>query len=222
MSADAPAPTAPAESPRPGPLAVTAALLALGAAALLVARGGGAPRGAPVEPEEPVPVLGRVPAFSLEERSGRTVTDRDLRGRIWVADFIFTSCAGVCPEMSEGMRRVQAALGGDPDALCVSISVDPARDTPEVLRGYAARQGALPDRWLFLRGDLVAVHALGYEGFHLLDGKDPLLHSRHAALVDRQGRIRGYYGITETEGVERLLAAWRRVRDGTDGPEAAR
>ncbi len=205
-------------STRPGPLAVTAAFLALSASALLLARAAATRREPPpAEAPEAVPLLDRVPDFSLEERGGRTVAARDLRGKVWVVDFIFTSCAGICPAMSAGMRRVHEAMRGDADGLCVSVTVDPERDTPETLRRYAAEYGASPDRWLFLRGDQHAVHMLEYEGFHMGDPKDPFGHSQRAVLVDREGRIRGYYRITESEGVDQLLEAYRRVRDGKDG-----
>ena len=111
-----------------------------------------------------LPVYGQVPEFTLTERSGRSVTAGDLRGRVWVANFIFTQCPGVCPALSARMAALQQALrarreSGAPgnDVRLVSISVDPTRDTPEVLRRYAARFRADPDDWLFLTGSRGAV-----------------------------------------------------------------
>ena len=224
MSDEVPPPapeSRPAPRPgRPGVLAVTLVSLVLLAGALLAVRAAleaGRGGGSREEDDGPLPVLLEVPDFSLVERGGRTVSRADLRGKVWIVDFIFTSCAGICPEMSGGMRRVHEEIGRDPGAVCVSITVDPETDTPEVLRKYADRHGASPDRWLFLRGEKGAVHALGYEGFAMLDPKDPFLHSQRAALVDGRGRVRGYFRLMEEEGRERLLEAWRRLRDGGDG-----
>lgn len=214
-----PPPPAPAPARSSPALVATVFALLLGGAAFTAIRavlpGGDAPArhghggdsaGAPL------PVYAEVPPFSFTERSGRTVTRDGLRGKIWVADFIFTNCAGVCLEMSTRMAAVHEAFRGDPDALCVSVSVDPDRDTPEALREYAAKYGASEDRWLYLRGPVKAVLALSYEGFRIGDAEDPLIHSARFVLVDRQGRIRGYYRGTEAEEVARLLTDYRALR----------
>jgi len=202
---EAPPPPPPSSG---GPVAASAALLLLGAGAILVAA-----RGAREEPAPPPPVLGEVPPFSLVERHGATVTRDSLRGRVWIADFVFTSCAGVCPEMSLRMAAVQAAVAEDPGTVCVTVTVDPERDTPEVLRAYADLYGASADRWLYLRGTQEEAHRLQFDGFKMGDGKDPLLHSQRFVLVDREGRIRGWYPGTEEEGVRALLRDWRGLRD---------
>jgi protein SCO1/2 len=214
MAPEQPAPPpAPPATRGPGLLGWSVAVLVLAAAGLLALRlatGGPGAHGGPEPALLPDPVA--LPAFSLENAGGGRTGLAELRGKTWIADFIFTSCAGVCPEMAVGMRRVQREVAGDPDTLCVSISVDPERDTAEALRAYAAKEEAVPGRWIFLRGEKEVVHALGYDGFGLLDRKDPFLHSQRAALVDGDGRIRGYYRLTDPEGVEELLEAWRRVR----------
>lgn len=206
-----PPPPAPAPGGPPGPLVTTLVFLSLAAGAALVGLRALGPRG---EAAAPPPVIAAVPDFTLEERHGGEVTLAGLRGRIWIADFIFTSCAGICPEMSIRMAAVHEAVRKDPDTVCVSITVDPKTDTPEVLRAYADRYSASRDRWLFLRGPIETVHALGYDGFGMLDREDPFLHSQRFVLVDREGRIRGYYRGTEDEGVRNLLADWRRIRGG--------
>jgi protein SCO1/2 len=217
MSRD-PAPAPPATPPaRPRPEVVALAIAALGLGALLAGRAAlvGAGTEAPSGEEGdagPLPVLGEVPAFAFVERSGRPVGREDLLGRIWVADFIFTNCAGVCPRMSMRMAGVHEAIRGDGDAVCVSFTVDPERDTLEVLRDYAPRFSASADGWYFLRGPLAEVHALSYRGFRLGDEKDPLVHSERFVLVDRRGRIRGYYHGVDEEAVARLLRDYRRLR----------
>ncbi len=139
----------------------------IGAGALSLLREGpagvGAPEGASVRP----PVYGLIPAFSLLERSGRRVEAADLRGMVWIATFIYTHCTDTCPLQSARMARLQADFGTAPDLRLVSITVDPARDTPEALARYAARFGADPARWLFLTGERAAILRLAREGFRL-------------------------------------------------------
>jgi len=164
---------------------------------------------------------GVVPDFSLTERSGRTVTSRDLAGRFWVADFVFTRCTGVCPLLTARMSSLVHALRSERDMRFVSFSVDPEYDTPEVLSRYAAAQGADDERWLFVTGRHEALYRLIGEGFKLsVASQEPgqpqagelITHSDRFVLVDPQGRIRGYYHGDDEETIGRLaddLAALR-------------
>jgi cytochrome oxidase Cu insertion factor (SCO1/SenC/PrrC family) len=129
---------------------------------------GGLGAGRPGSADSPrLPVYGSVPDFSLTERGGRPVERGDLRGKVWIANFIFTHCLDTCPLQSSQMARLQAAFAGEGDARLVSITVDPERDTPEVLARYADRFSALPGRWLFLTGRKEAIYGLAQEGFRL-------------------------------------------------------
>jgi cytochrome oxidase Cu insertion factor (SCO1/SenC/PrrC family) len=112
-------------------------------------------------------VYGRVPEFSLTERSGRLVEASNLQGKVWIADFIYTHCTDTCPLQSAQMARLQTEYRDTPDLRLVSITVDPGRDTPQVLARYAARFGADPARWLFLTGEKGAIFRLAREGFRL-------------------------------------------------------
>jgi protein SCO1/2 len=164
-----------------------------------------------------LPVLGTVPDFSLTASTGGTVTQADLTGGLWVADFIFTKCPSVCPLLSAQMGKLQDALAaaGRADVHLVSFSVDPANDTPEVLRAYAQRFHADPARWWFLTGDQASLHALIRNGFRLAvaerspgedtDGGGLITHSDRFVLVDRNLHIRGYYHGADTETVQKLL-----------------
>jgi protein SCO1/2 len=185
-----------------GPLLVVAAVVLVGGAGLAFS----------VLSEPALPEYGPIPAFSLEERSGGTIALNDLLGKVWVADFIFTNCAGVCPAMTHCMAKVQDAMKDDPDARLVSITTDPGRDTIEVLRAYADRHGASKERWFFLRGPQADVLALQVKGFKMGSPTDPFLHSERLVLVDKRGRIRGWYHGTEDAGVEALLKDYRRLR----------
>jgi cytochrome oxidase Cu insertion factor (SCO1/SenC/PrrC family) len=199
-SAAAPA-RAPGRFERLGVPLVFAAVFVLVPVALFVARHRTAP-----PPEAALPDYGAVPSFSLTERSERRITLDDLRGYVWIADFIFTNCAGPCPLMTQRMAALQEELPLKKGLRLVSISVDPERDTPEVLRSYAEAAGARKDLWLFLTGERAAIFKLAVEGFHMGSTSDPLLHSTRFALVDRQGRIRGYYDYADEGMMTRLRA----------------
>ncbi len=129
---------------------------------------GGLGAGRPGSADSPrLPVYGSVPDFSLTGRGGRPVEGRDLRGKVWIANFIFTHCSETCPLQGSQMARLQADLAGEGDVRLVSVTVDPKRDTPKVLARYADRLGALPGRWLFLTGGKEAIYRLAREGFRL-------------------------------------------------------
>lgn len=172
-----------------------------------------APHFRPGQPHS-LPVYGTLPPFSLVERSGQSLATEDLAGKIWIANFIFTHCAGMCPTLSARMAGLQRRLR-DTAVVLVSFSVDPERDTPEVLARYAARYHADTKRWLFLTGKRADLYQLLLEGFRVsvaqLSADDPrvvnepIVHSDRFVLVDSRLRIRGYYRGTETESVAQLL-----------------
>jgi cytochrome oxidase Cu insertion factor (SCO1/SenC/PrrC family) len=114
-----------------------------------------------------LPRLWEVPDFALIERSGQPVTRADLLGKVWIASFIFTRCVEECPLVSNHMARLQDVFAAEPDVRLVSITVDPAYDTPEVLTRYAQSFAAQPQRWLFLTGDKATIYRLVREGFRL-------------------------------------------------------
>ncbi|PYK42120.1 MAG: hypothetical protein DME60_00105 [Verrucomicrobia bacterium] len=157
-----------------------------------------------------VPSYGMVPPFQLVNQNGQPFGSAQLNGKIWIADFIFTSCRGPCPLISTRMSELQKPLEKT-DVHLVSFSVDPETDTPEVLRGYAEKLHAEPKRWDFLTGPKSAIYKLSHDGFKLAisDGSDAEgipVHSTRMVLVDRQGQIRGYYEGTEADAMTKLLA----------------
>ncbi|MDA1312911.1 MAG: SCO family protein [Acidobacteria bacterium] len=167
-----------------------------------------------------LPLLGVAPEFSLTERSGRQVDRSELDGRVWVANFVFTECTGPCPLLSQRMSRIQKALEDQPEVRLVSFTVDPENDTPEVLTKYAKRFNADPVRWLFLTGDKTGLYRLIKGGFKLAiddGGEAPgpdsgiITHSLRFVLVDRQGRIRGYFQGGEGDLEEKIIPAIRRL-----------
>lgn len=158
-----------------------------------------------------LPVLGTVPPFALTAQDGTPLTADALRGRVWVVDFIFTRCPDVCPVLTQRMRRVREALPGGADGVqVVSLSVDPAHDTPDVLRAYADRHRATSSDWRFATGPRDAIARLLREGFMVAFADDgppaqPITHSDRFVLVDRQLRLRGFYHGTDPDDVERLV-----------------
>ncbi|HSG99056.1 MAG TPA: SCO family protein, partial [candidate division Zixibacteria bacterium] len=152
-----------------------------------------------------LPDYGPVPAFALTERSGADLTLSDLSGHVWIADFIFTSCSGPCPRMTRTMADLQERLGPSSRIRLVSVSVDPERDSPDVLSRYADDYGADGQRWLFLTGGSSDVRDLVINGFHLGSTEDIILHSTRFVLVDRKGHIRGYYESESPDLARRIL-----------------
>jgi protein SCO1/2/putative membrane protein len=152
--------------------------------------------------------LGRVGAFSLTERDGRTVTRDDLRGKVWVASFVFTRCTGGCPQIAATLRQLQDAFAGYPNVLLVTFTVDPEHDNPAELRRYAEIYEADPHRWLFLTGSEKQLHDVIRNSFHLhaepTYGADrrpgnEFSHDTRLVVVDADGTIRGYFdGLRDT------------------------
>ncbi len=154
---------------------------------------------------EGLPVLSELPNFNLINQDGAPVDLNDLQGKIWVADFIFTTCAGPCPIMSTEMAGLQKYYRLHPEVHFVSYTVNPEYDTPEVLAQYAARYGARSDRWTFLTGAIEDIHRLAAEGFKMGSLDEPVNHSTRFALVDGQGRLRGYYNSDDEPAIKTLM-----------------
>jgi protein SCO1/2 len=151
-------------------------------------------------------VLGDIPQFELTAQSGQPFHSQTLAGKIWVADFIYTTCPGPCPRMTSQMREVQDAVLKIPDVRLVSFSVDPANDTPPVLAAYAKEHGAAPSIWYFLTGSVATLQTLDRDAFKLGDINAAMQHSTRFVLVDRQGRIRGYYDTSEAGAISKVIS----------------
>lgn len=148
--------------------------------------------------------VGSVPPFELESSSGANVSRGTLDNKVWVADFIFTSCSGQCPMLTEKMKQLQEQFKSNKEFKLVSISVDPRTDRPEVLRNYQESHGADPSMWYFLTGKLDSVMNLLVDGFKLGTRSAPELHTARFVLVDRLDRIRGYYDAESPESFQKL------------------
>lgn len=153
-----------------------------------------------------LPVYGQVENFSLINQDGAPVSLSNLKGKIWAADLIFTTCSGICPMMTKHMQKLHEQFNAYPDVRLVSISVNPENDTPEVMKAYAAKQKAKGERWMFLTGSRDEIQKLAVESFKMGDIKDIVFHSSLFVLVDKKGNIRGYYDGTDKERMARLVS----------------
>jgi protein SCO1/2 len=166
------------------------------------------------KPLEGLNRYGTVPEFSLVERGGKTITLADLRGSIWIADFIYTTCQDTCPMQTAEMAQLQEQWKDRAGLKLVSFSVDPEKDTTEVLSRYADRYKADAQRWLFLTGAREEISRLVQEGFRLSavalpgDGNvgSVIMHSPRFVLIDKQAQIRGYYDSRDPQALQRLKA----------------
>ena len=146
-----------------------------------------------------------VPDFNLTTQQGESLTLSDMKGKIWVADFIFTNCPTICPAMTLEMASLQSEFVADP-VYFVSFSVDPERDTSDVLARYATAYGADDRRWHFLTGDKTHIYQLAEKGFSLAAGHNgtELLHSTRFVLVAPDGNIYDYYDSRSKPALLRL------------------
>ena len=151
-----------------------------------------------------LPLIGTVPEFSFPDSNNDTISKNEMMGKVWVADFIFTTCNMACPVMTGNMNLVHKAFKENDDVRIVSISVYPEYDTPEVLTEYASRYNANTDRWHFLTGSEELVQDIIKNGFKIGDYEDIIFHSEKFALVDQQGQIRGDYNGMKTEEITQL------------------
>lgn len=156
--------------------------------------------------------MGGLPDFRLEAATVTGVKPlerKDLLGRPWIVDFIFTSCQGPCPLLSANMAGLQKDLPSGVGLL--SLSVDPHHDSPQVLKNYAAKFAADPDRWFFATGDKARIYQLMRDGFKLAVREDPqapagfqITHSTKFVLLDPAANIRGYYDGEDPGALRRL------------------
>jgi protein SCO1/2/putative membrane protein len=172
---------------------------------------------------EDLALLGKVEGFTLIDQNGDKLEAQDLRGEVWVANFVFTRCFGTCPLMTRGMSALNKELADEPGVKLVSFSMDPEYDTPAVLKSYAEKNDAVSPRWHFLTGKKQEVYDLVTQQFRLTvtdtfaTKEEPIVHSNKFALVDAAGNIRGLFdGLApdgeKNEDVKRLANAVRRLR----------
>ncbi|HEX7860482.1 MAG TPA: SCO family protein [Verrucomicrobiae bacterium] len=162
-----------------------------------------------------LPKYGEVKDFTLTNQLGQTVTLADLKGKVWVADVIFTSCAGPCPKMTDQMAQLQNAFPADAPLRFVSITTHPQNDTPSELKAYSEKFSADPSRWHFLTGTMrellqnlaigsLKLTAVEKEKELQQDPNDLFIHSTMFVLVDKRGQVRGFYESLEPGFQEKI------------------
>jgi protein SCO1/2 len=172
-------------------------------------------------PGEPLPEIAAVPAFQMQDQDGKPFSDRELRGKVAVVSFMFTSCPDVCPILTTQLSGLRTQLLPQRQHIqLVSISVDPEKDTPAALKEFAKKHGADYPDWRFLTGPLAKLRDVVVQGFkQSLDRGDgspnAIMHGSHLVLVDRKGMIRGFYRSDE-QGFLLVARDARRLIAGKD------
>ena len=151
----------------------------------------------------------KIAPFSMTNQNGNRITERDYLGKIYVADFFFTTCPNICPIMTANMIYIQEKLKED-DIMLASFSVTPEIDTVEVLKKYSLDKGVNDEKWNLMTGDRVQIYDLARKSFLVVKedprgGKNEMIHTENFVLVDKEKRIRGYYDGTKFEEMEKLL-----------------
>lgn len=163
--------------------------------------------------------IGPVPAFKLTNQDNKSISDKDYLGKVYVVEFFFSTCPTICPKMNQSMLQLQEEFYGNPNFGIASITIDPAKDTPQVLKEHANLLGVKHYNWYFLTGDKEYIYSLANKGFNLYAGENNKVaggfeHSGLFALVDKNGKIRCrkdaqgnpilYYDGLEASGVEAI------------------
>lgn len=169
---------------------------------------------AEVQQTKPVidlPKIKEVPGFTGTNFDGSKFKSESLKGKVWLASFMFTSCGDICPRLNSQLSALYGEFKDEQNLNFVSISVDPDNDTQEVLKKYAERYGAKPEKWEFLRMNIDTVKNLSLEGFRIASLNAPLDHSKRIVLVDTEGQIRGYYDGLDSQDVDKLRTVLKKM-----------
>jgi protein SCO1 len=151
-----------------------------------------------------------IPSFSFVNQDGKIVNNNDYNGKIYIADFFFVKCEGICPKMATQLQRVQEKFKNDPGVMILSHTVNPEEDSVEALAGYAAKLKADPKKWNFVTGGKKELYDMARYGYYLTvmegdGGPDDFIHSETFVLVDPERHIRGIYDGTNASEVDRMI-----------------
>ncbi|MES2703679.1 MAG: SCO family protein [Bacteroidota bacterium] len=154
-----------------------------------------------------------VSKFSFINQDGKTITNEDVKGKVYVAEYFFATCKGICPRMNENMEKVYKAFKGNNNVMILSHTVDPEKDTPQALKAYSLRFDANPNQWQFLTGSKKELYDMARYSY-LISAEDDtagvsidqdFIHDKHVSLVDGYGRVRGFYDALEPGDVNKLI-----------------
>jgi protein SCO1/2 len=161
--------------------------------------------------EPTLPVLSYVPHFSFDNQEGKLITEKDLAGKVYVAEYFFTTCKGICPKLNTNMKKLSGDYAREPDFRLVSYTVDPETDSVARMKRYADSLGADAQKWFFLTGRKDSLYHLARNGYLLDDPKnnalnidEQFLHTQFLALVDKGGRVRKIYDGLKKDELDEL------------------
>ena len=154
-----------------------------------------------------LPVLGYVKPFAFVNQAGDTITQNNTAGKVYITNYFFVTCHGICPHMNGNMKKLYTDFKNNKEVMFLSHTCQPEDDSIPVLAKYADSIGADGKQWQFLTGDKLSLYSMARESYHIDDPKnnvgsisDQFLHSQFLALVDRSGQVRGIYdGLKEKE-----------------------
>ena len=159
-----------------------------------------------------LPVLNIVKPFSFERQDGRQISEKNVAGKVYAAEFFFTTCEGICPKMNRNMKKVFDEFKNENDFLILSHTVDPETDNIARLKTYADSLGADIKSWWFLTGSKDSLYKTARESYILDDPKnnatnidEQFIHTQFFALVDRNGQVRGIYDGLKKDEIEKLI-----------------
>ncbi len=149
-----------------------------------------------------------IPSFSFINQEGKTITDKDVDNKIYVANFFFATCPTVCPKMNENLRGIAENFKTVDDIRFLSFTVNPEHDSVPVLATYAEKRNADPKQWWFLTGNKDSIYTLAREGYMLTAAKgktaNDFFHDQNLVLIDKEKRIRGFYDGLDDADVRKL------------------
>jgi len=166
--------------------------------------------------KEKLPVLSTVRPFSFQRQDGELISEKNIPGKVYIAEYFFTTCKGICPKMNKNMKAVYEELKKEPDFMILSHTVDPETDSVARLKHYADSMGASIQNWWFLTGTKESLYKAARESY-MLDNQDnssknisdQFIHTQFFALVDRNGQVRGIYDGLKQDEIQQLIVDTR-------------
>jgi protein SCO1 len=149
--------------------------------------------------------------FSFVNQNGKTITQKDYEGKVYVADFFFTTCGSICPKMTTNLVEVQKAILHNPKVMLLSHTVFPETDSVAVLKAYALKNGVVDSKWNLVTGDKKEIYTMARKSYLAVKLGRPeelydMVHTENFVLVDQKKRVRGFYDGTKKEDMQRLIA----------------
>ncbi len=160
-----------------------------------------------------------IPSFSFIDQDGDSITEKNIAGKIYVADFFFTACPGICPKLTKNLKIVQDTFQNDPEIILLSHSVTPLNDVPEVLKKYAGNYGVMDNKWFLLTGNKDSIYSIARNGYFadedlgMKKDTSDFLHTENMLLIDKHRRIRGIYKGTSPAEMQNIINDIRLLKE---------